>query len=264
MSGSRPRVVGIIPSRLQSSRLPQKALVDICGLPMVVHVYHRCRLASSLDEVYVATDSPEIRDAVLAHGGQVLMTSASHQTGTDRIAEAVAAMPCEIVVNIQGDEALVRPEHIDAGVAALLEDPTLNVSILVNRFRTYQSSSDIKVVVNEAMDVLYLSRSDIPSGARTPRPEMLKAYHVVSFRKPFLLEYARWPQGRLERIEHNEYLRILERGHRIRAVQVESTAVSVDTSEDLALGRTMMVRDPLFPRYAPSHVEVVPSRKEVP
>jgi len=258
MAGSKPRTVGIIPSRLQSSRLPGKALADIGGLPMVAHVYHRCRLASLLDEVVVATDDEQIREAIIAQGGKVIMTGAHHQTGTDRIAEAAAAMACDIVVNIQGDEALVRPEHIDAGVQALLDDPALQVSILVNPFRRYGSASDIKVVVDDRMNVLYMSRADLPSGARTPQPEMLKAYHVVAFRKPFLLEYAHWAPGRLERIEYNEYLRILERGHRIRAVQVNSEAVSVDTPEDLALVRKLMEQDPLLPGYAAARARTVP------
>lgn len=243
------RAIALIPARLRSSRLPGKALADICGLPMIVHVERRCRLAASLAEVYVATDSPEIRDAVTAHGGQVIMTRADHPTGTDRIAEAARGLSCDIVVNVQGDEALVRPEHIDAGVQVLREDPSLQVSLLVNAFRTYGSASDIKAVVDEQMNVLYVSRSDIPSGARTPNPDMLKAYHVVSFRKPFLLEYAGWPQGRLEQIEFNEYLRILERGHRIRAVQVNSTAVSVDTMEDLLAVRQRMASDDLWRQY---------------
>jgi len=259
------RAVAIIPARLQSSRLPRKALADICGLPMVVHVERRCRLAASLSAVYVATDSPEIRDVVVAHGGEVIMTSPAHPTGTDRIAEVAANLACDIVVNVQGDEALVRPEHIDAGVQALREDPRLHVSILVNPFRTSHSPSDIKTVVDERMNVLYFSRSDIPSSARTADPEMLKAYHVVAFRKPFLLEYARWPQGRLERIEYNEYLRILEKGHQIRAVLVESTAVSVDTEEDLRIVRERMATDSLWLQYRarssrdpglPSHTEV--------
>ena len=164
------RVVGMIPARLQSSRLPEKPLVDICGLPMILHVYQRCLLSAALNAVYVATDSERIRDVVTAAGGRIVMTGSHHQTGTDRIAEAVAAMPCDIVVNVQGDEALVRPEHIDAGVGALRDDPALNVSILVSPFRTHGSPSDIKTVVDERMNVLYFSRSDIPSDARTPDP----------------------------------------------------------------------------------------------
>ncbi len=249
MTAGKPRVVAIIPARLESSRLPRKALADICGLPMIVHVYRRCLRASTLDDVIVATDSREIHDTVAAAGGKAVMTSRRHQNGTERIAEVAAALDCEIVVNVQGDEALVMPKHIDAAVGALLADPALNVAILVNPFRKHGSPSDIKAVLTDAGDVLYLSRSDIPSNARTPEPEMLKAYHVVPFRRPFLLQYVAWPPGTLERIEFNEYLRILERGHRIRAVRVESSAVSVDTPHDLEWVRAQMTSDPLFAAY---------------
>ena len=111
-------VVGIIPSRLQSSRLPQKALLDICGLPMFIHVYRRCQLAKKLDRVIVATDSEGIMKAAAQHGCEAIMTQEHHQTGTDRIAEVAAKIDCDIVVNIQGDEALVNPRYIDQAIAA--------------------------------------------------------------------------------------------------------------------------------------------------
>ena len=249
MNISKPRTVALLPARLQSSRLPRKPLVDICGLPMIVHVYRRCLLAKNLDAVYVATDSEEIRDVVERHGGKAIMTSRTHETGTDRIAEAAAHLDAEIVVNVQGDEALVNPEYIDRVVEALYQDPTLNVAILVNPFGKRNSYSDIKALLNEAGDVLYFSRADIPSDARTPNPPMLKAYHIVPFRKAFLLRYAQWEKGALERIEFNEYLRILEKGYRIRAVQVESDALSVDTPEDLEYVRDKMPGDRFFPAY---------------
>ena len=216
---------------------------------MIEHVYHRCAMASALDEVYVATDSPEIRQAVETGGGRVIMTRSEHETGTDRIAEAALGLDCDVVVNIQGDEALLRPEHIDAAVQGLLADPEADAAILVNSFHKYNSPSDIKVVMDEAGRVMYLSRSDIPSSARTSQPEMLKAYHIVPFRKSFLLEYAGWEKGRLERIEYNEYLRILERGRKIRAIKVDSSAVSVDTPDDLEFVRAQMPNDPYFARY---------------
>ncbi|MFZ3018233.1 MAG: 3-deoxy-manno-octulosonate cytidylyltransferase [Gallionella sp.] len=249
MSTSRPKTVALIPARLQSSRLPRKALADIHGIPMIVHVYKRCLLAKNLDEVYVATDSDEIREAVESCGGRVIMTAASHETGTDRIAEAAGRLDAEIVVNVQGDEALVNPEYIDRVVGALYDDPTVNVAILVNPFDKRHSASDIKAVLNEHGDVMYLSRADIPADARTPNPPMLKAYHIVPFRKEFLLRYAAWDKGVLERIEFNEYLRILEKGHRIRAVRVESDALSVDTAEDLEYVRKKMLTDPYYPKY---------------
>ena len=245
----KQRVVAILPARIESSRLPRKVLLDICGLPMIVHVFKRCLLATKLDEVYVATDSNEIKEVVEKHGGRVIMTSSNHQTGTDRIAEAANNIDAEIVVNVQGDEALVNPNHIDKVVDELLENPDINVGILVNPYFKKNSPSDIKVVLNNNNDILYSSRSDIPSDSRTKDPSKLKAYHIVPFRKPFLLKFSKWEKGTLEKIEFNEYLRILEKGFSIRAVHVESDAVSVDTPDDLEYVREKMKTDTYFPQY---------------
>lgn len=248
-SPKRPKTVAMIPARMESSRLPGKPMADICGMPMIEHVYRRCLLAKSLDAVYVATDSPEIGAAVERAGGRVLMTLPTHETGTDRIAEAADGVDCDIVVNVQGDEALLNPEHIDAVVQGLIDDPSSSATILVNPFRKYNCISHVKTVLDEQGYVMYFSRSDIPSAARTPNPELLKAYHIVPFRKPFLLEFASWPKGRLESIEFIEYMRILEKGRRIRAVRVDSSAISVDTPEDLEEVRAAMRADPHFQLY---------------
>ena len=245
------KTIAIIPARLESSRLPGKALLDICGLPMIVHVFKRCEFAESLDEVFVATDNDEIRQVVEQYGGKVIMTSSHHENGTERIVEAANNIDADIVVNVQGDEALVNPSYIDKAVDALYENPDLNVSILVNPYEKRLSPSDIKVVLNEYDDVMYFSRADIPSDARVDNPPLLKAYHIVPFRKDFLLQYAGWEKGKLERIEFNEYLRILEKGYKIRAVRVDSDAVSVDTEEDLDFVRNAMIIDPLFAQYSP-------------
>lgn len=234
---------------MESSRLPGKALLDICGLPMIVHVYMRCKLAKNLDEIFVATDSVTIQQMVVKYGGNVIMTSSEHETGTDRIAEAAQKIDAEIVVNIQGDEALVDPRHIDQVVQAMHNDSTLNVAILANNFYKKNSASDIKVVLNEKNDVMYFSRADIPSDSRSPNAPMLKAYHVIPFKKDFLLEFASWGKGVLERIEFNEYLRILEKGFRIHAVKVESNAISVDTQEDLEYVQKKMPTDKYFQIY---------------
>ena len=243
--------VGLIPSRLESSRLPNKAIQDICGLPMIVHVFKRCQMAKLLDEVYVATDSEKIKSIVEKSGGNAIMTKKEHPTGTDRIAEAAKMLEAEIIVNIQGDEALVKPEHIDAVTQVLLDDETLNVAIVVNPFDKKNSESDIKVVLNQNNEVLYLSRSDIPNDSRDKNSKMLKAYHIVPFRKNFLIKYTKWPKGKLETVEYNEYLRILENGYKIKAVHVESSAISVDTEEDLKFVRNAMITDPLFQQYCP-------------
>ena len=243
------RSVALIPARMQSSRFPGKPLVGICGLPIIIHVYLRCKLARNLDDVFVATDSLEIQKEVEHYGGKVIMTSAEHETGTDRIAEAAMQIKADIIVNVQGDEALVNPEYVDKVVNVLQQEPGVDVAMLVNPFSKRNSPSDIKVVLDEADNVLYLSRSDIPSDSRTSNPPMLKAYHIVPFRKSFLQKYASWEKGKLEQIEFNEYLRILEKGYKIRAVHVDSDAVSVDTQFDLDFVRKKMPHDSFFALY---------------
>lgn len=243
------KTVAIIPARLESTRLRRKALVDICGLPMVIHVYRRSLLAKKLDDVYIATDSEQILDIIKKYGAKGILTHETHQTGTDRIAEAAKHIDCDIVVNVQGDEALVNPDHIDRVVTAIQKDKSVNVAVLVAPFTKYNSPSDIKAVLNENGNILYISRSDIPSSARTPKAPMLKVCHIVPFRREFLFNYAKWERSKLEIIEFNEYLRILEKGYAICAVHVDYASVSVDTEEDLALVRKQMESDPLFQQY---------------
>ena len=244
------KVIGMIPVRLESSRLPEKALCDILGLPMVIHTLKRTQMAKTLDEVYVVTDSEVIKALVESHQGQVIMTSKVHQTGSDRLAEAAEYIEADIVVNIQGDEALVDPNHIDAGVKGLINSKA-KVSILLTQFSKKQSYGDIKAVVNLKNEIMYLSRNDIPSESRSPIEYSLKAYHVVSFRKDFLIKYAKLKQTPLEKIEYNEYLRVLENGYTIQGVIVESDTVSVDTDEDLKCVRKLMSADELFEVYKP-------------
>ena len=243
------KVVGLIPARLESSRLPNKAILDICGLPMIVHTLKRTLMAKFLDEVYVATDSDIIAKVVKEHGGKIIMTSSEHKTGSDRIAEAAKNIDADIIVNIQGDEALVDPVYIDKGVKGLVNSDA-QVSILLTSYSKKNSPSDIKAVVNLKNEIMYLSRTDIPSDSRVKVDEVLKGYHIVSFRKEFLLKYAQMNQTPLEKIEYNEYLRILENGYKIQGVMVESDAISVDTLEDLDYVRKAMLNDKLFKIYS--------------
>lgn len=242
-------VVGMLPARLESSRLPEKALLDIAGLPMIVHTYKRSLFAKSLNEVYVVTDSNLIQKTVESYGGKVIMTGSHHKTGSDRLAEACLSVECDIVVNIQGDEPLVNPEHIDAIVEPLLLDPSIQIAVGVTPYQMKSCYSDIKAVLDLEGNVLYCSRADLPSDARTTVHEMLKMCFIVPFRKGFLLQYSSWAPTPLETVEYNEYLRVLEHGVKIRAVRVENANISVDTPEDLEEVRQLMQRDTLRLQY---------------
>ena len=237
------RVVGMIPARLQSSRLPEKALIDIAGLPMVIHTCKRAQMAKRLNDVYLVTDSELIKEAGQAHDVQVIMTGTHHKTGSDRLAEACQKVDCDIVVNVQGDEPLVDPEHIDAIVSPLIKDPSIQISVGVTPYTKKNSFSDIKAVLDLAGNLLYCSRTDLPSDARTPVNEMLKMCFIVPFRKDFLLQYSSWEPTPLETVEYNEYLRVLEHGVKMRAVRIEGAKISVDTPEDLEIVRDLMKYD---------------------
>lgn len=243
------KIVGMVPARLESSRLPRKALIDIMGLPMVVHTCKRAKLATRLEEVYLVTDNVLIKETGEAHNIKVIMTGSHHQTGSDRLAEACQKVDCDIVVNIQGDEPLVNPEHIDMVVAPLLKDSSIQISVGVTSYKKKNSFSDIKAVLDLEDNIMYCSRNDLPSDARISVAQMLKMCFVVPFRKEFLIKFASWKPAPLELIEYNEYLRVLEHGVKIRAVRIEDAKISVDTSEDLEIVKRLMEEDRLKDKY---------------
>ncbi|MFA5117989.1 MAG: 3-deoxy-manno-octulosonate cytidylyltransferase [Candidatus Omnitrophota bacterium] len=243
------KIIGLIPARMQSSRFPGKPLVNIEGLPMVIHVLKRAQLCKDLSEVFVATDSHLIFDCVLEHGGKALMTSLEHKTGTDRIAQACENLDCDIVINIQGDEPLVNPEDISKLTACVRADPEIHFATLVCKTRQFREITECKVVMDRNHDIMYMSRSDIPSNARAAIDHMFKLYCVVAFQKPWLKKFAVWEQTELEKLEYIEYLRILENGYKMRGVIIEEYSTSVDTPHDLSVILEMMKKDTLKHKY---------------
>ena len=238
----------MIPVRLESTRLPEKALALIQNIPMILHTWKRCSFSKLLTDLYVVTDSRKIEDLICSFGGKVIMTRKDHLSGTDRLAEAAANLDIDIVINIQGDEALVDPLDIDKLVSNFIESSS-PIGLLATKYSKKNSPSDIKLVLNEKNNVMYASRADIPFSKNACRNEFLKAYHVVAFKKDFLMKYASWQPTPLEQIEGNEYLRILEKGYSISAIEVSSSAISVDTAEDLVIVNQKMGKDPLFDLY---------------
>jgi 3-deoxy-manno-octulosonate cytidylyltransferase (CMP-KDO synthetase) len=233
-------VVGIIPARYGSTRLPGKPLLDLGGKPVIQHVYERA--AQALDRVIVATDDERIVAAVRGFGGQATLTRADHRCGTDRVGEVAATMTADIVVNIQGDEPFIDPTMIQEAVAPLLREPGVVAATLSRAIRSEQSLADpnlVKVVTDERGDALYFSRSLIPY----PRHREFCAWRehvgIYVYRRTFLLEFVSWAPTPLEQAESLEQLRILERGYRLRVVQTVrgQGAPSIDTMEDLERAR---------------------------
>jgi 3-deoxy-manno-octulosonate cytidylyltransferase (CMP-KDO synthetase) len=237
------RIVGIIPARYQSTRLPGKPLALIDGRPMIEHVYRRAELARRLDAVLVATDDHRIADAVDGFGGLAVMTSASHATGTDRLAEIARNLTSDIVVNVQGDEPLMPPEAIDAAIEPLADSRDV-ISTLRRRIddpADLQNPAVVKVVVDRRGNALYFTRAAVPFvRPGEPAPVAWRHLGLYAYRRTFLLAFAELPRTTLERAEGLEQLRALEHGYRIRTVETTADAIGVDTPEDLERVRQEM------------------------
>jgi 3-deoxy-manno-octulosonate cytidylyltransferase (CMP-KDO synthetase) len=242
----KPRIVGVVPARYASSRFPGKALADLAGKPMVQHVVERAARATLLDEVLVATDDERIAEAVRRFGGRVCMTLPTHPSGTDRIAEAVRDMACDLVVNIQGDEPLIEPGVIDQAVTPLAGDASIGMGTLARPMGVAEAAdpAKVKVVVDRQGFALYFSRARIPylrDDAPPPseRPYLLHMGLYV-YRRETLLTLAGLPPTPLEERERLEQLRALENGIRIRVAVTEHQSFGVDTPADLERVRRMM------------------------
>jgi 3-deoxy-manno-octulosonate cytidylyltransferase (CMP-KDO synthetase) len=238
-----PTVIGIIPARYASNRLPGKPLLDLAGKPIIQHVFERARQAKSLNDVLVATDDERISRAVSAFEGEAVMTPTTIKSGSDRAAYAVRDLEADVIVNIQGDEPFINPEMIDETVQALLDDQQIEVSTPVRKIDLSEellNPSVVKVVLDESKHALYFSRSVIPflrvlqdRQDWTEKHQYYKHIGLYVFRKEFLLTFTQWDRSPLEQAEQLEQLRILEHGHRIKCVITEHDSFSVDTLEDL-------------------------------
>jgi len=228
-------VLGILPARWGSSRFPGKPLHVIAGKPLIQHVWERCKECSKLDEILVATDDMRIFEAVEAFGGKAVMTSPDHPTGTDRIAEAVRAIPAAThIVNIQGDEPLIDPALIDELAATMIADPSLDMATAANPLDPADPAvSDPNVVkVVTALDgrALYFSRSPLPF-FRNPVAGLPVFRHkgIYAYTRAFLDKFVTWPPSPLETAESLEQLRALENGASIKVIPTHDTSPGVDT-----------------------------------
>ncbi len=230
------KIVAIIPARYHSTRFEGKPLAKICGKPMIYHVYKNTRRCTLLDDVAVATDDQRIFDAVKSFGGNVVMTSSSHPTGTDRVAEAAQKLKADIVVNVQGDEPLIKPQLIAMTVEPLLKDSSISVTNLISKLSNpgdFIDSSVVKAALDVKGFLMYLTRSPIPFPKSREGFVIHKQIGLYAFRRPFLQRYVGMPQTPLELVEGVEFLRILENGYKIKAVVADYDTVSVDTPSDL-------------------------------
>lgn len=242
------KVIGLIPARYASSRMPGKPLTPILGKSMIRRVFEQASRARLLDDVWVATDDSRIRDAVATFGGKTVMTSPECPSGTDRLAEAAQSIDGDIIVNIQGDQPFIDPLMIDESVQPLLDDPELPMATLIHPIHKAEDLSDpgvVKAVVDLNGDGMYFSRSLIPAPHNQIAHQVYEHVGLYVYRREFLITLAGLPQTVLERVEGLEQLRVLEHGYKLRCVVTacqdnELSGFSIDTPEDVARGESML------------------------
>ena len=229
------RAIAVIPARLASTRLARKVLRPIAGRPMLAWVYEAAHSSPLVADVIVATDSQEVMDACRQNGWNARLTSPQHRSGTDRVNEVAASLAADVYVNVQGDEPLARPEHLEALLA-----PMKDASVLVSTIKTPAAAADIanpnavKVVTDAAGRALYFSRATIPHDRdRTGQPRYFKHLGFYAYRKPALERFCALPESSLERSERLEQLRFLENGIPIHVAETPYDTIGVDTEDDL-------------------------------
>lgn len=260
MSKTDLNIIGLIPARMASTRFPNKPMARIAGIPMIGHVYLRCKMSELLNDVYVATCDKEIYDYIESIGGKAIMTADTHERASDRCAEALQKMEettgkkADIMVMIQGDEPMIRPHMIDEAIVPLLDDNEYVISNLMTRIETKEEQTNpnrVKVVVNKDNCAMYFSREPIPSWKKGAKSvPMLCQTGIILFRRDFLFRYMEMEQTPLEIIESVDMLRVLENGYKIKMVLTEDTTVGVDTPEDLDMASIAMEKDELYPLYS--------------
>lgn len=245
------KIIAIIPARYGSTRFEGKPLADILGKPMIQWVYEGVCQSKLVGDVIVATDDQRIFESVKKFGGKGVMTSPDHPTGTDRIAEVARKIRADIIVNVQGDEPLIKGSIIDKAIRPLLKDEGLNMSTLMTKIREakdWLNPNQGKVVVDQKGFALYFSRSPIPFPRDLNMEQILRAsaekkdffskrvfktIGLYVYRRDFLLRLAKLKPTPLEKIEKLEQLRVLENGYKIKVIPVDYEPLSVDTPADL-------------------------------
>lgn len=238
--------VVIIPARMGSTRFPGKPLIPVAGLPLVEHVRRRAMLARSVGAVFVATCDEEIRTAVEQAGGRVVMTSAEHARGTERVEEAARSVEADVIVNVQGDEPLLVPDVIDAVAAPLRARSDVVCTNLLSALGGVDELADLDIVkagVGRDGNVLWFARWVRPFSAAGPGYPVYRQTGIAAFRKTFLHRYAALPPTPFEEVESVDLWRVLEHGYRIQAVVGPSPTLGVDRSADIGRVEAVLRED---------------------
>jgi|TARA_B100000787_G_C16161529_1_gene281624 3-deoxy-manno-octulosonate cytidylyltransferase (CMP-KDO synthetase) len=245
------KVIGLIPTRLNSTRLPNKSLLPINGIPMIIHTYKRSMLAKKLDDLIVCCDDKKIISLAKKYNVKAVLTSKHHTNGTERIAEVCSKLKnkYDIILDIQGDEPLISPYHIDQVIDYHIKHLEADIVLPSLKIKPINSTNIVKIVKDKFENVLYLSRAKIPFEFKSNIKFLYKHLSIISFKKDALIKYSSYKKTYLEKIEDVELLRALEIGLKIKSVNLKGDSFSVDVLEDYKKATKYMKKDKFFKLY---------------
>ena len=244
-------IIILIPTRLNSRRLPAKALLPINNLPLIMHVYKRAKLSKKADDVIICCDDKKIYNQVKKFGGKAMMTSKHHLNGTERICEAYKKLKknYELIVDVQGDEPLISPNQIDQVIKYHLKHKNIDIILPNLKVKTGNNTNIVKVVSNKNNDVLYLSRANIPYEFKEKNNFYQKHLSIISFKPQALVQFSKFPKSILEQVEDIELLRALDIGLKIKTITLKGDSFSIDVFEDYNKAQNKIKKDKYFKLY---------------
>lgn len=240
------KTIAVIPARYASTRFPAKLMQDLGGKTVILRTYEAAVATNLFDDVFVVTDSELIQNEIISNNGKAIMSQKQHESGNDRIAEAVADIDCDIVINVQGDEPFINAEPLAEVLDVFRNDPgrlidLASLMIKITDWDDIENPNVVKVVTDQSGFALYFSRSVIPFPRdREAGADYFRHIGVYAFRKQAILDFAALPMKSLEATEKLEQLRYLEFGKRIRMIETKHAGIGIDTVEDLEKAREML------------------------
>ena len=246
------KVLGLIPTRLGSTRLPSKPLLEISGIPLIIHTYKRAMLSKKFDDVIICCDDKKISNIAKKFKAKCVLTSKHHSNGTERITEVLLKQKktYDLIVDIQGDEPLISPHHIDQVIDYHKKNFTTDIILPTLKIKLADNQNLIKVVTDQKKNVLYLSRAKIPLEFKKKNSFFKKHLSIISFKKNALIKYSSAKKSNLEKIEDIELLRALEIGLKIKTIDLVGDSFSVDVMEDFIKAKEKFKTDKILKRYS--------------
>ena len=246
------KVLGLIPTRLGSTRLPAKPLLEISGIPLIIHTYKRAMLSKKFDDVIICCDDKKISNVAKKFKAKCVLTSKHHNNGTERITEVLLKQKktYDLIVDIQGDEPLISPHHIDKVIDYHKKNFSTDIILPTLKIKLADNQNLIKVVTDQKKNVLYLSRAKIPLEFKKKNSFFKKHLSIISFKKNALIKYSSAKKSNLEKIEDIELLRALEIGLKIKTIDLVGDSFSVDVMEDFIKAKEKFKTDKILKRYS--------------